>query len=358
VTVAVTPTTSVDGGYEPTSITSDLAAQLQSVLDSQRKLRHIPGVAAAIIFPDGSIWKAGSGRAQITPRELATARIPFVVASITKTFVTAAVMQLADEGKLSIDDVLSKWLPDYPDSDNITLRELLGHTSGVFNYLQAPNFNRLVFKTGQGHYWTPQEILDTFAEPPYFAPGDGFHYSNTGFILLGLVIEQVTGQKLGDVFAQRFFGPLGLTDTYFQGSGPLPPTAAQGYGYTNAVWNEWSDGSDYRPGVSGATVSWSAGAIASSARDIAKWCAALYGGHVVSAKSLAEMETYTHYYGLGTWTRTHNGRRMFGHIGSFHGFDAAMWYYPTTRLTVVVLTNLANISANPIADALADVAQP
>ncbi|HEY5521506.1 MAG TPA: serine hydrolase domain-containing protein [Candidatus Limnocylindrales bacterium] len=333
------------------------AAKLQSILDEQRNLRHIPGIAAAMIFPDGSIWNAGSGYAQFNTDELATPKTPFVVASITKTFVTAAIMQLADEGKLSIDDPLSNWLPGYPNAVDITLRELLAHTSGVFNYLQYPGFNRIVFKKNAGHFWTPQEILDTFAHAPNFAPGEGFHYSNTGFILLGLVIEAVTGQALGDVFAQRFFIPLGLNNTYFQGSGPPPSSAAQGYGFVKGVYKEWSDGSSYRPGISGATVSWSAGAIASSARDIAKWCAALYGGHVVSAKALSEMEAYTNWYGLGTWTRVHSGRRMFGHIGSFHGFDAAMWYYPSTGLTVVVLTNLANISANPIADALADAVQ-
>ena len=338
------------------------AAQLQAILDHQRTKRHIPGVAAAVIFPDGSTWQAGSGYAQLNPDELATPSTPFVVASITKTFVTATIMQLADEGALSIDDPLSNWLPDYPRANRITLRQLLRHTSGVYNYLEYPSFSRRVFKTDRGHYWTPQEILDTFVGPPDFAPGKGFHYSNTGFILLGLVIEKATGQNIGDVFAQRFFSPLGLKDTYFQGSGPPPSTSAQGYAYLSGVWNEWSDGTNYRPGISGATVSWSAGAIAASAHDIATWCAALYGGHVVSANALAQMENFSYpyskgWYGMGTWTRVHKGVRMVGHIGSFHGFDAAMWYYPDTGMTVVVLTNLAKISANPIADALADAAR-
>ena len=346
--------TSIRGAISTSAAT---ASQLQAVLDQWRAYRHVPGIGAAIIFPDGSTWNGASGYAQLDPNELATPSTPFVVASITKTFVTAAIMQLADEGKLSIDDHLSNWLPDYPRADQITLRELLSHTSGVFNFLEARNFRNRVFKTGRGHQWTPQEILDTFAGPPYFAPGQGFHYSNTGFILLGLVVEKVAGQALGDVLSRRFFVPLGLSDTYFQDTGPLPSSAAQGYAYANAAWHEWSDGSNYRPGISGATVSWAAGAIESSAQDLAIWCAALYGGHVVSAHALTEMETITHSYGLGTRTRTHNGRRMFGHMGSFHGFDAAMWYYPSKGLTVVVLTNLAHISASPIADALADIAQ-
>lgn len=345
-----------------TPLAASHAAQLQRVLDQQRALRNIPGATSAIIFPDGSVWTGGSGRAQVQPDERATPHTPFVVASITKTFITAAIMQLADEDKLAVDDPLSKWLPDYPRASQITLRELLNDTSGVFDYLRHPSFNRRVFKTGSGHYWTPQEILDTFAHAPYFAPGAGFRYSNTGFILLGMVIEQVTGMKVGDVLQQRFFTPLGLTDTYFQGNGPLPASAAQGYGIRSGAWNEWSDGTNYRPGVSGATVSWTAGAIASSALDLARWCAALYGGHVVSANALAQMEDYNYSpytkgsYGLGTWTRVHTGERQFGHTGSFHGFDSAMWYYQDSGLVVVVLTNLANISVTPIADALAKVA--
>src|SRR4051812_12945496 len=177
-------------------------AQLQHILDQQRVGLRIPGAAAAVIFPDGTIWKAGSGRSQIDPDALATARIPFVVGSITKTFVTAAVMQLADEGKLSIDDPLANWLPDYPRADQITLRQLLAHTSGVYNYFEHPTYNKRVFTTDKTHYWTPQEILDNFVRAPYFAPGTGYHYSNTGFILLGLVLQKVTGLSVGKVLKQ------------------------------------------------------------------------------------------------------------------------------------------------------------
>ncbi len=350
-------------GQRTTSRSSSLAVvsspQLQAVLDDQRAVLNIPGAGAAVIFPDGSIWKAGSGLAQIDPDEASTGQIPYVVGSITKTFVTAEIMTLVDRGRLALDDPLANWLPDYPRADQITLRELLGHTSGVYNYFEYPNYNKRVFQNDKTHYWTPQEILDDFVGAPYCDPGTCFHYSNTGFILLGLVIEKVTGKPIGTVFKKRFFKPFGLRHTYFQGTAAPPAVSADGYLYKSGTWHEWSDATNYRPTISAASVAWSAGGIVSSARDIAKWCAALYGGKVVSGDALAAMEDYAYSpnsdgtYGLGTETRVKDGVRMFGHLGSLRGFDAAMWHYPDTGLTVVVLTNLGRVNINPIGDALA-----
>ena len=342
-----------------TTMAETSADQLRAVLNQQRSGLHIPGAAAAVIFPDGSIWKAGSGLGQLNPDKVATPKTPFVVGSITKSYVTAAIMQLAEEGALSIDDPLANWLPDYPRAAQITLRHLLSHTSGVFNYFEHPSYNRRVFVTDKDHSWTPQEILEEFKRAPNFAPGDGFRYSNTGFILLGLVIEAETGKSLGTVLRQRFLTPLGLRKTYFQGDGPPPAGSAQGYLYKSGVWKEWSDSTGYQPTISAATVAWAAGGMVSSARDVAKWCAALYGGSVLSPASLAQVTDFGHSpfaagtYGLGTRYRVKNGRGMIGHTGSLRGFDAAMWHYPDSGVTVAVVTNLGRVNVNPMADALA-----
>jgi D-alanyl-D-alanine carboxypeptidase len=339
--------------------------RLKSELDRQRNLRNIPGIAAAVMFPDGSMWSAGSGYAKLPSRTASKNSTPYVVGSITKTFITAAVMQLDDEGVLSIDDPLSNWLPDYPRAAETTLRHLLSHTSGVHNYFEHSSYNSKVFNTMKTHFWTPEEILTTFAAAPYFAPGDGFRYSNTNFVLLGLVIESVTGKSLDDVMAERFFAPLSMTNSYFQYESPPAPSSAQGYLLTRSgVFREISDTTGYRPQISAATVAWAAGNIVAGPRDIARWADALYGGAgaVVSDESLAEMVDYDYSnyargtYGLGTRTRTYNGHRMFGHTGSLRGFSAAMWYYADLDVTVVVLTNRGRIDANPIADVLASIA--
>jgi D-alanyl-D-alanine carboxypeptidase len=363
-----TPTPTPAPSPIPTGTSGTLASRLEDalgqLLDQERTSLDIPGMTAAIIFPDGSVWSAGSGYAEVSPARPASVDTPFVVGSISKTFVSAAIMQLADEGKLSIDDPLSNWLPDYPRADQITLRMLLSHTSGVFNLYESPDYYRLVLQHLH-RTWTPQDVLDNLAGEPYCDPGACYHYSNTGFILLGLVIEHVTGEALGTVFRERFFDPLGLSVSYFQGDGPPPASSARGYRATKAGNVAIDDGSSYRPTQSEGTVIWAAGGIVASAPNIAHWARALYGGDVVSADSLAQMTDFVFrpghqggYYGLGTRMRTFDGIDMEGHTGTLRAFNAAMWYLPSLDLTVVVMTNRTGIEANSIVDAFLAVAVP
>jgi D-alanyl-D-alanine carboxypeptidase len=337
------------------------ASQLQTTLDNLRAARRAPGISATVIFPDGSEWNGASGDAQLDPDEAAAPDTPFVVGSITKTFITALIMQMAEEGTLSIDDPLANWLPDYPRADRITLRHLLGHTSGVFNYFDHSSYTSRVFGNPRRH-WEPQEVLDELGGVPYFPPGTGYHYSNTNFVLLGMVAEEATSASLAQELEERFFTPLGLEDTYFQYDEPAPPSAALGYLLTQNGAREISDGTDYRPTTSAATVAWAAGNIAASAIDIARWARALYAGTLLNSESLAEMTDFAASgysngaYGLGTRTRVRNGQRMIGHTGSLRGFQGAMWHYPEVGLTVVVLHNRGRADASPIADALAAVA--
>jgi D-alanyl-D-alanine carboxypeptidase len=333
------------------------------VLDQQRTSLDIPGMSAAIIFPDDSVWSAGSGLADVGLGEAASADTPFVVGSITKTFVAATIMQLVDEGALALDDPLSNWLPDYPNAAAITLRMLLSHRSGVFNLYESPHYSQVL--TNPHKTWTPQDVLDKLAGTPYCDPGACYHYSNTGFILLGLVIEAQTGEPFGTVIRQRFLTPLGLDTAYFQGDGPPPAGAARGYKATQAGNVAIDDGSGYRPTQSEGTVIWAAGGIVASALDIAHWGHALYGGDVVSADSLAQMTDFVFepgheggYYGLGTRERSFQDINMEGHTGTLRAFNAAMWYVPSLDLTVVVMTNRTGIDANAITDALLAVAVP
>jgi D-alanyl-D-alanine carboxypeptidase len=358
-----TPSPSLPAGPTATAPPLDarLARQLLRALEEERSAREIPGMSAVVIFPDGSRWTAAIGEADLgrgRPVEIDT---PFVVGSITKTFVAALVLQLAEEGVLTLDDRLDRWLPGRPGAGEISLRQLLNHTSGVFNYFEHPRYNSTVFG-GPQESWTPDEILAGFRRPGHFAPGAGFHYSNTGYILLGLVIEAATGSTLGDELRSRFFEPLDMRNTYFQGDGPPPRSAAQGYLRRQSGHREISDGSEYRPTTSAATVAWAAGGVVSSAEDIATWARALYGGNVLQPASLAQMIDVgatphaAGTYGLGTRTRVFSGARAFGHTGSLRGFMGAMWHMPAEELTIVVLTNLGRIDANLISDRLAAIA--
>jgi D-alanyl-D-alanine carboxypeptidase len=314
-----------------------------------------------VLFPDGTRWIGGSGSAQLEGSEAVAPDTPFVVGSISKTFVAATIMQLAEEGVLGLDDRLSRWLPDHPRATQITLRQLLTHTSGEFNYFEHPTYTRRVFGEPT-HDWTPDEILTTFGAAPYFAPGTGYHYSNTGFVILGLVVEAATGNSLGDEYRQRFFEPLDMADTFFQGDGPPPSRAANGYLVGERGPRLIGDGTDYRPTTSAATVAWAAGAVVASANDLATWADGLYGGKLLEPESLTQMTDFAANpyaggaYGLGTRTRFMSGRRAVGHTGSLRGFAAAMWHFPGEAITVVVLSNRGRVDVNPIADRLAAAA--
>jgi D-alanyl-D-alanine carboxypeptidase len=321
----------------------------------------IPGLHAAVVFPDDTRWTGGSGVAQLEDQLPAGDDTPFVVGSISKTFVAALIMQLAEEGVLSLDDPLARWLDEYPGASEITLRQLLDHSSGVFNYFEHFTYTRRVFGDPT-RSWTPEEIITTFQADPYFEPGTGYHYSNTGFVLLGMVIEEATGNPLGEEYQRRFFEPLGMIETFFQGDGPPPPSAAHGYLIGDAGTRLISDGTGYRPTTSAATVAWAAGAVVSTAGDLATWADALYGGSLLDPASLAQLTNFRSNpyargtYGLGTRTRLIEGRQVVGHTGSLRGFAAAMWYFPAEDLTVVVLSNRGRVDVNPIADRLAAIA--
>ena len=145
----------------------------------------------------------------------------FRIGSITKTFTGTVILQLVDEGKLRLDDPIAKYQPEVPNGANITIRQLLQMTSGLFNYTDDPAWNQALDANRQ-RVWSPQELVAiALAHPPYFAPGTDFHYSNTNTVLLGLIIEQITGNNVADEFARRIFTPLGMRETVMP-----PPTMA------------------------------------------------------------------------------------------------------------------------------------
>jgi D-alanyl-D-alanine carboxypeptidase len=351
-----TPSTTVG------TLAERLEATLDDVLRQRRRALDIPGMTAAILFPDGSTWSSSAGVAQVDPELELTVNTPFVAGSITKTFVAATMLQLVEEGALALDDPLSDWLPDYPRADDITLRMLLSHTSGVFNLFESRDYTRLVIREGDGKSWTPQEVLDELVDQPYCAPGECYHYSNTGFVLLGMVIEAETGKSVAQVFSERFFAPLGLEGTYFQSDSAPPDGAARGYVPTADGNRAIDDGTTWRPTQSEATVVFAAGGVVGPVLDICHWGRSLFTGGVLSDESLALLTDYAPHpdgaYGLGTRTREFDGIRMFGHTGALRGYNAAMWHLTTLDLTVCVMTNRTRIDANKITDALLEVALP
>jgi D-alanyl-D-alanine carboxypeptidase len=351
---AVTPTAAARAASVP-PVDDALAATLQARLDRWRVNHRAPGVAAAIRLPDGSRWIGVSGRA-IRGRDGRAVKpgTPFAVGSLTKTFMAAVVLQLRDEGRIRLGQPLSTWLPDYPRAGKITVRMLLSHRSGIFDYFANPRYERRVFGRPR-HKWRTGEILG-LTGPRYCAPGKCFHYSNTNYVLLGIIVRKITGHSPAAEIRTRFLDPLGLTDTFFQGREAIGKVPAMGYWATNKGWKGFADGSRMRPNTSAATVADTAGAMVSSARDISDWEDALLGGELLSDRSMELMLTFPRSgYGLGMRYAWLDGRLGIGHGGSLRGFVSVMYRLPTEDLDVVILTNLGQVSLQGLTDKLTRV---
>jgi D-alanyl-D-alanine carboxypeptidase len=335
------------------TVDQELAAKLQARLDRWRLNHRAPGVAAAIRLPDGSRWIGTSGDRNVGPNARAVRPgTPFAIASLTKTFMAALVLRLREEGRLWLGTKISTWLPDYPKADRITVKMLLNHRSGIFDYFAHPRYEARVFGR-PSHRWRPAEILG-LTGPRYCAPGKCYRYSNTNYVLLGKIVRKVTGKSPARNIRERFLEPLGLDETFFQGQERIGKEPAKGYWATTSGWRGFSDGTRLRPNTSAATVAESAGALVSSVRDISDWQDALLGGNVLAPASLALMLQFhpSSGYGLGMRYARLDGRLGIGHGGSLRGYVSLMYRLPAEDLDVVILTNLGRTNIQTLADTL------
>ncbi len=339
-----------------------LEARLQDVLD-EAKARGVPGVSAAIETPDG-LWTGVVGKASLRPDRSVTPQTAFVAGSVTKTFVAAVVLMLVEEGRLSLSSRLSRWMPGLPYAKRITIRHLLTHTSGIRDLFDDPA-NQRYLEAHTSRRLTFGAIVKRIGRPRA-RPGERYHYSNANYVLLGRIVERVTGRGISSVIRSRLLQPLGLTRTWFQGEEATPAgmAARRAMGYAKGG-RPFGDGTGLRPWTSMATFIWSAGAMMSTPTDLARWARALYGGRVpgLSAASVRRMtDVHRKGYGLGTRTTFKGDRVAWGHGGSLDGFQAGMWYLPAIDASVVVMWNRwphdTGTVTNRIAERLVDRLDP
>lgn len=247
----------------------------------------------------------------------------FRIGSITKTFVATAILQLVDEGRVNLDEPVETYLPGVvPNGGAITVRQVLNHTSGLYDYMKQPGWSTNRWR-GDERFTTysPDELLDTaFQHPPYFPPGADFRYSNTNYVVAGKLVEAVTGRPYSTVIEHRILRPLGLTGTSFPGSEPSLPepavhaTAALGHGRHADVTDQ------------NVSLDWAAGEMISTTRDLQVFLDALLGGDLISQESLAQMRTTVpmgmgFHYGLGLERfDLPCGGRLWGHGGQLLGY--------------------------------------
>jgi len=327
-------------GYDTTLIPRILNAMNALYAKDRPFAKH--GVGVAISIPGRPQWSGTIGMNDDTsPMDTSLA---FEIASNTKTFVTALIMKLQDEGKISIKDTIGKWLPrKYPNVDGqITVEQLLNHSSGIFDYINDDPTLFEDFFVHPSTRWTPDKILDTYVGAPNFKAGTSYRYSNTNFLLLGIIAERAGGEKLGTQLHTNFIDPLKLTHTFFGGVDSVTiPIAHNWTPYdTSSPEIDYVD-LDKTALLSG---SWSVGNIISTPGDLVQWVNQLYTGRVVSKSALKQMMTVhkwpdNSYYGLGTQLAPYYTKSFYGHSGSLVGFKSAMFTNPADSVSVVAYMN-------------------
>lgn len=327
-------------GFDPGA-----AQRLQGTLDRVRREQQIPGAAAAVVVPGGGVWVGASGLADLHTREPVRAETLFAVGSVTKTFVAALVLKLAEAGVLGLDDRLSRWVPEFPDSRHIRLRQLLNHTAGTADFVTDGRFLAAQRRRGLAAAWTPQQLL-RYVPEPLARPGERWSYSNSNYLLLGLAIERATHSTVGRELHRRLLPRARFDRILFQGEERPRGAVAVGYRQLDAdPALDSTPNNPYVPSTSEAASAWASGNLLASAGDLARAGDRLFRGELLSARSRREMTDWVKAvyeppeYGLGLAHDQLAGEDVWGHSGDITGFHADLWYLPRSGVTVAALVN-------------------
>lgn len=341
----------------PSSLPAYVRA-LQPKIQALVKDGSIPGALILIRSPKLGNWTESFGSAALANSRSIGVNDHVRIGSATKSMVGTVLLQLVQEGKISLSDPVSKYISGVPNGDQVTIAELMDMRSGLPNYTATPQFAQTLDQSPQ-QALTPNELLSwAFANPPNFAPGQEFAYSNTNTILEGLIIEKLTGQSLGTVLKKRIFKPLGMKSTYLPSSTSLTISNPHPEGYMfGTIPQKFATGGVLSPEQQAAAKAgalkpndvtdwnpswaWAAGSVISTANDLAKYVKALVGGGLLNPpmqkERLASLQpadtpgSYDHYgYNILSWGP------FIGHSGDIPGFVTGIYYVPKNKLTVVV----------------------
>ncbi len=285
---------------------------------------------------DEIVFEKAYGYADVENKIKATTETKYKIGSITKMFTAAIVFQLIEERKLDMETKLSQFYPEIKNADSITIGQLLNHKSGIYNFTNSPEFTE--YKT------TPQTKADMLKRiagyEPAFAPGERAEYSNSNYMLLGYIIEDVTNKPYKANVNDRITRPLGLKDTYYYSH--INPKRGEAYSYTyeNNKWEkveEWDH-----------SVAYAAGALLSTPNDLTEFIDALFDGKVIKKESLEQMTELDMGYGKGILIFPFAQRRFFGHNGGIEAFTSALGYYPKDKMSFSLIQNGDNYNSNEI----------
>ncbi len=315
-----------------------LDGELQAALDSARAEANSPDAVLAVTTDDCGRHVYVSGDSGIGAEDL------FRIGSVTKTYTASVVLRLVSQAKLSLSDVVESYVPNVPNGSTITLRMLLNHTSGLYNYTDDSTFLSQLQKT-----WTPTELVQIAANHPVlFAPGTQWDYSNTNYVLAGMIAEQVGGKGIEELIRTELLTPNSLAHTFLDGEEPVDGSLAPGY---------LQNGNDATNAVN-PSFAWAAGAMVATPADTGSWIELLGGGAIHDASIQAELETPTPTtssgvsYGLGVFLLspaiTGGAGPGVGHGGDIFGYHTQAFHFPQTNVTIVAIVNKDGTDPNGI----------
>lgn len=313
--------------------------------------QDLVGLSLAVIHRGRIILERGYGFANLEHRVPAAPETIYQSGSVGKQFTAGAVMLLVEEGRLGLEDPVTRFFPDAPASwRQVTIRHLLTHTSGAGDYPDDFDFRR--------DYTEAEMVAMVLAQPFMFAPGAEWRYSNLGYVLLGAIIRAASGQFYGDFLAERIFRPLGMTTARVISEADLVPNRAAGYTREAGVLRnqDW---------VAPSLNTTADGALYLTVRDMARWDSALHGTGLFTPRSLAAIRTPvtltgggTYPYGFGWRVGAAGGHAIMAHSGSWQGFKSYIVRYPDDGLTVVAFANLAEADPTRVAQGVAALWNP
>ncbi|MCX4694963.1 serine hydrolase [Streptomyces sp. NBC_01408] len=329
------PSPSPDGETEFLRLTPAVAAKLDAAVQQTLREARVPGVVVGLWAPGKGSYVRTFGVADKATGAPMQTGFNIRIGSETKTFTVTALLELVDQGKVALDDPIGKYIDGVPNGDRITLRQLAGMRSGLFNYSEDEDFGKALAADPE-RPMKPQQLLDyAFKHPVEFAPGAEFQYSNTNLILVGLVVEKVGGLPLGEFIRQEVLEPAGLRKTLFPTDAYFPAPHPQGY-TDQLTSGEIVEATDWNP-----SWAWSAGAMISDLMDLRSWARTLATGALLTPETQAERLKTTSIgipgagYGLGIF----DVQGWIGHNGSLPGYETLTVYLPEAQATMVVLLN-------------------
>ncbi|MFJ4470306.1 serine hydrolase domain-containing protein [Streptomyces sp. NPDC089424] len=322
-------------------LTPEVKRQVDAAVEKVMRDADVPGVTVGMWTPDKGSHVRSFGVADKETGRPMTPDLYTRIGSETKTFTVTALLKLVDEGRIGLDDTIGTYVEGVPNGDRITLRELAGMRSGLYNYSQDPDFFKALTSDPERPF-TPQELLDyAFRHPVLFQPGEKFFYSNTNLILLGLVVEKISGRPLEEYLRENVTEPAGMDSTLLATDAAFPEPHAQGYTDQTAD-GKVADSTDWNP-----SWGWAAGAMISTLEDLRVWAPTVATGVLPDGRTLISPATQKQRldtppttipgagYGLGIF----DVQGWIGHNGSLPGYESLTIYLPSARATLVVLLN-------------------